>query len=276
MITTYSNPYSAVSAHCQTSNKKRLQESWAGTFYDEFFCQIEEKNFEILYSTEPSRPNVPVNVLVGLEVMKDGFGWTDEEMYSQFSYNVQVRYALGYRNLEEGHFELRTVYNFRRRHTEHMQETGENLFEECFEQITEEQMEKFKVKSGVQRMDSKQIASNIREMSRLQVLVEVVQRVYRMLKADDKMKYHETFKPYIKDKSGKYIYRMKGEKHRPHIEQIGKLMFNLVTELVDTYKEDTTYNILKRVFEEHFVVEGEKNQSQRGRRIECQQFTIAR
>ncbi|VAW41950.1 hypothetical protein MNBD_CHLOROFLEXI01-662, partial [hydrothermal vent metagenome] len=40
-----------------------------------------------------------------------GFGWTDKEIYEGFSYNIQVRYALGYYNVEEGHFELRTMYD---------------------------------------------------------------------------------------------------------------------------------------------------------------------
>lgn len=237
-----------------TKQQRRLKDSWAGTFYNEMFCRIPEENLEILYSSEPSRPNIPVNVLMGLEILKDGFGWTDEEMYNNFCYNVQVRYALGYRNLEEGHFELRTVYNFRGRHTRHMQETGENLFEVCFEQITDEQMEAFQVKSGIQRVDSKQIASNIRQMSRLQLLVEVLQRVYRMLTAADKLGYHEAFKPYIKEKSGRYIYRLKGEQHQPHIEQVGKLMARLLDELAAAYEGEETYGILQRVFGEHFVM----------------------
>ena len=233
--------------------QQRLKESWADTFYKEVFCRIPEENLAILYSDEASRPNIPVNVLLGLEILKDGYGWTDEEMYNNFCYNVQVRYGLGYRNLEEGHFELRTVYNFRGRHTRHMAETGENLFEICFEQITDEQMEAFKVKGGIQRMDSKQIASNIREMSRLQLLVEVVQRVYRMLSAADKMSYHEVFEPYIKQKSGRYIYRLKGEVHQPHIEQVGQLLARLVDELDATYQDEETYGVLQRVFEEHFI-----------------------
>ena len=231
---------------------KRLKESWAGTFYEEVFCRLEEQTFAILYSDKKSRPNVPVNVLVGLEILKDGNGWTDAEMYEHFSYNVQVRYALGLESLDEGHFELRTTYNFRKRLVQHMQETGENLLEVCFEQITDEQMAAYAVKSGVQRVDSKQIASNIRQTTRLQLLVEIMQRVYRMLDAADKLAYHETFAPYIKHKSGQYIYRLKGEKHRPHIEQIGQVMAQLVPALSAKYKEEAGYQLLERVFGEHF------------------------
>ena len=47
--------------------QKRLEASWAGAFYHAFFRQIDEAAFAILYAEEDSRPNVPVNVLVGLE-----------------------------------------------------------------------------------------------------------------------------------------------------------------------------------------------------------------
>ena len=36
-----------------------------------------------------------MNVLVGLEYLKAGHGWTDEEMYDAFRYDVQVRAAHG-------------------------------------------------------------------------------------------------------------------------------------------------------------------------------------
>ena len=70
-----------------------------------------------------------MNVLAGFEVLKAGFGYSDEEMYAAYSYDMQIRYAFGYRNLGEGEFELRTIYNFRRRLSEYMQEKGINLIE---------------------------------------------------------------------------------------------------------------------------------------------------
>ena len=71
--------------------QKRLKTSWAQTFYREFFCRLDEEPFSVLYADIPSRPNVPVNVLVGLEFLKASHGWSDEEMYNEFCYNVQVR-----------------------------------------------------------------------------------------------------------------------------------------------------------------------------------------
>lgn len=241
-----------------------LEASWASTFYEELFSRIDENIFAVLYSDKASRPNTPINILLGLEMLKDGNGWTDEEMYSNFCYNVQVRYALGLHSLDEGHFELRTTYNFRQRLVRHMQETGENLVEACFEQVTDEQMTAYAVKSKVQRMDSKQIASNIRQTTRLQLLVEVLQRTYRVLDAADKVAWHDSFAPYIKGTSGQYIYRLKGEKHQPHIEQVGQMMAQLVTQLADKYATDAGYEMLQRVFEEHFKLVEERVTAKEG------------
>src|SRR4030067_840312 len=78
---------------------KRLDESWAGVFYRESFSRIDERPFAVLYSEKDSRPNIPINVLVALEALKAGFNWSDEEMYDAFCFDLQVRYALGYRTL---------------------------------------------------------------------------------------------------------------------------------------------------------------------------------
>jgi hypothetical protein len=233
--------------------RERLENSWAATFYREFFSRIDEAIFAILYSDEASRPNIPVNVLVGLETLKAGFGWSDAELEAQMAYNIQVRYALGYRDLTEGHFELRTVYNFRRRLAQHMQETGENLLEEAFEQVTDEQIGALELKTGKLRMDSTQIASNIRQMSRVQLLVEVTQRVWRMLTEADQARYAADFAPYLKGTSGQYTYHIEPGETAHHLEAIGHLMRRFVAELVAAYDEQDAYRVLARVYDEHFV-----------------------
>jgi hypothetical protein len=176
--------------------RKRLENSWAGAFYKEFFCRIDEETFAILYSKIDSRPNVPVNVLVGLEALKVGFGLSDEELYARFCYDLQVRYALGYDRLGDGDFEIRTLYYFRERLSRYMQASGINLLDKAFEQVTDEQITAYQLKTGKQRMDSTQIASNIRGMSRLKLLVEVLQRVHRLLTEEEQGLYAEVFAPW--------------------------------------------------------------------------------
>jgi len=238
--------------------RKRLENSWAGTFYRDIYCRIDEAVFAVLYADCPSRPNVPVNVLVGLEFLKAGKGWTDEELYGHYCYDIQVRYAVGYRQLGEGDFELRTLYYFRERLSEYMQKTGLNLVLQAFEKITDEQLKAFSVKTNQQRMDSLQLASNIRQMGRVQLLVEVLQRVERMLNESDRLRYAEAFAAYLKGHSGHYVYRMKGEEVAPHLERIGEFMQQLLVELQAGYGKEIVYEILARVFGEHFKMEERK------------------
>ena len=235
--------------------QRRLAESWAGTFYRELFSRIDETLFAVLYSDKASRPNIPVNVLVALEYLKAGRGWSDEEMHDAFVFDVQVRYGLGYRNLGEGAFELRTVYNFRARLSEHMQQTGENLLDQAFAAVTDGQIAAFGLKTDKLRMDSSQIASNIRQMSRLQLLVEVVQRVQRLLNDEEQARYGADFAPYTQGKAGQYVYRVKYGETAAHLERIGALMHKLIGELAPSHAEAPIYQMLQRVFHEHFVIE---------------------
>src|SRR4030043_837171 len=213
----------------------RLEQSWAGVFYREVFSRLDESAFSCLYSDLPSRPNIPVNVLVGLEFMKAGFGWSDEELYDEFLYNVQVRYALGYHELGVGEFDLRTLYNFRQRLSQYMQKEGVNLLEQAFEQITDEQLAKFQLKTGKQRGDSTQIASNTRQHGRLQLLGEVLQRIPRMLSESAQIGYAGLLKPFMQGHPGWYVYQMKQAEFPEHIRLVGLVMHQLLTDLKPNY-----------------------------------------
>ena len=233
---------------------KILKNSWAETFRREVFLRIPEDRFAILYDPCPSRPNVAVNVLMGLEILKEWYGWSDEEMYAHFLFDLQVRYALGCDNFGEGDFDLRTVYYFRRRLSEHALKTGENLVTGMFEHITDEQVRKLGLNTKMQRMDSTQLLSNIADLSRLELLVEALQRLYRVLSEADQAKYAEVFQPYIQESAGQYTYRIKGkEAVWQHIEEVGKVLYVLLGQL-EGYQEEAVYQIVKRFFAENFTL----------------------
>lgn len=246
----------------------RLEDSWAGAFYELVFTKIDESACAVLYSEKASRPNIAVNILVGLSFLKNGYGWSDQEMYDHYCYDVQVRYALGLRNLAEGEFDLRTMYEFRARLSRHMQETGEDLMGQIFAQVSDEQLQQLGIKSNHLRTDSTQIGSNIREMSRLQLLVEVVQRVYRGLSETDQAQWSTEFEPYLKGSSGQYLYRLKGQgASQSHLAAIGELMQQLLEKLRPVYSQSTIYKLLSRVFDEHFQLEEAQLQPKAGTAI---------
>lgn len=234
-------------------HRQRLDNSWAGEFYREFFSRLKEEPFAALYADVPSRPNIPVNVLVGLETLKAGFGWSDEELYDHFTYDLQVRYALGLHELGQGDFELRTLYNFRQRLSHFNQQHATNLLAQAFVDITDQQLLAFQVNTRQQRMDSTQVASNILDASRLQLLVEAVQRLWRVLHEADQARYQADFAPYVRHASGQYVYRVKG---RPatieHLQQIGQLLARLLTDLAPGYSQEPVYQICQRFLADNF------------------------
>ena len=238
--------------------KKLLEKSWAQAFYDEYFCKIDEKIFSVLYSDKKSRPNTPVNILMGFETLKSGFGWSDEELYNHFLFDLQVRYALGLQDFDEEYFDLRTIYNFRGALCEYERETGENLIQKATEKITDKQIEKFKIKTGLQRMDSTQIQSNIRNMSRIQLLVEIIHRIYKILLTEDKEKYKERFASYVKEDALHYCYRLKRSEAKTRLKEIGEDLYFFVRELEARYRIHSAYKNLTRVFEEHYRLEDKK------------------
>jgi hypothetical protein len=242
--------------------RKRLGNSWAEDFYRHFFSRIDEEAFAVLYVDFPSRPNVPINWLVGLETLKAGFGWSDEELYDHFCFDLQVRYALGIHDLNQSDFELRTLYYFRERLSRYNLAHGVNLLNQAFEHITDQQLKSLKIKTGMQRMDSTQIASNIMDMSRLQLLVEALQRVYRLLSEADQKRYCQVFEPYVKGHSGEYVYRIKGKGESDHhLQRIGEVIFRLLDELKADYGQEPAYQVLGRLFDDNFRLESAQLQA---------------
>jgi hypothetical protein len=90
----------------------------------------------------------------------------------QVQFNLQVRYAFGLRDMGSVPFELRTLCKHRQRVSRHMQETEQNLLEGVSAQVTDQQLAALELKTGHQRTDSVLVSSNMRQMTRLQPLVE--------------------------------------------------------------------------------------------------------
>lgn len=237
------------------SLREALLNSWAATFYEEVFCRIDEEIFAVLYSDEPSCPNTPANVLMGMEILKAGFGWSDKELYEEVQFDLKVRYALGLHDWREELFTLRTVYNFRKRVREHAEETGVNLIQQVFEQVTDAQLEAVAIETGWQRMDSTQVLSNIAEMSRLELLIAVVQKVYRQLAmgAEQQARWKERLAPYLGKRPHNICYKISADETQEHLTTIGELLAALEAELEQKAPESDALVLVRRVLKEQYT-----------------------
>jgi len=247
--------------------RQRLETSWAAVFYREFFNRLDESIFSDLFSDKASRPNVPVNVLVSLDFLKAGHGWSDEEMYDEFQFNLQVRYALGLHEFDTGHFELRTVYNFRRRLSEYQKETGEDLLAKVFSDITDAQLAAYGIHTERQRVDSSQISSAIADASRLQLVVTGVKRLARLLDDAQQATHVELLAPYQQGQAEKYVYRVKGKAATQRaLQAAGTVLAKLLPVVAnqDGKGARATYQAVARLFAENFDLTEEKKVRVRG------------
>jgi hypothetical protein len=161
----------------------KLQNSWAALFYEHVFCKIDENLFAPLYSSDNGRPNFPVNILMGLDLIKEIREYTDEVLLDEYAFNYQISYALGLRTLGERYFAPRTLYEFRARlylySLEHPEET--DLIYAQFEKLTKHFIAAAGLNTDEARMDSTQIMSNIKLAGRLSLAYDVLVNAVKAL-----------------------------------------------------------------------------------------------
>jgi hypothetical protein len=240
--------------------RKRLQGSKEYAFYEEVFCRIPEALFAELYHEEPaSRPNAPINTLVGAMILQHLRDWTFEELLDHVAFDLKVRAALGLWSLAEEPFCRATLFNFQKRLREHMGRTGQDKFQVLFDRLSQEALERFGLKSQVQRCDSTQMGSNIRDYTRIELLVEVVLRMWRVLGEADQAEHEERFAEFVKAKtSGQFLYRLRKSEIDATFERLGGLYAWMVETLKAGYGSTEIYHIVSRVFAEHFTRVEEK------------------
>jgi flagellar hook protein FlgE len=233
---------------------KRLMSSWSYAFYHNYFRKINETVFAALYSNKKSRPNVPVNILLGFETLKAGFGCSDEVMYERFLFDIQVRYALGLNDLDVGYFDLRTIYNFRGALTAYEETTGINLIALATQGITKEQMDSFQIKGNLQRMDSTLVQSNIRTMSRLQLVTTIIMRLLTIASEKIINSNQDLFGPYQKEDAQHFCYKVPYQDRAAWFDQAGRDLQQMLELLKAEHKGNERWQQALRVFNEHFTI----------------------
>ena len=239
---------------------QRLRESKEYAFYKEVFCRIPEGLFADLYANAPaSRPNAPVNVLVGAMILQHVNDWTFEELLDRVTFDLKVRAALGLWSLDDAAFCRATLFNFQKRLRDHMAATGQDKFQAVFDRLSEEQLKRFGLRSATQRCDSTQVGSNIRDYTRVELLVEVVLRMWRALGKADQEEHAERFGAYVEAKtSGQFLYRLRKSGIDQALEQLGELFAWMCEALEGGYGSTEIHRIVRRVFAEQFTRADEK------------------
>ena len=111
--------------------------AWQNQFYELVTSNIDEEVFRALFKDgNMGRSNASISQFVAIMVMKEGNRRSDEQMFEAVDYDILVRKALGLVNLSDQASSLDTYYLLRRRMASYEDETGINLLEYCFKDVT--------------------------------------------------------------------------------------------------------------------------------------------
>ncbi len=161
--------------------RKFLDKSWAKVFAEKVFPAIHEEDFSVLYSNKASRPNTPVNVIVGALILKEALGVTDDEMVEGLMFDLRYQYALHTTSFEEQPLSDRSLSRFRARCLAYETETGIDLIHTCITGLAKEISEFMGITPNMQRMDSLMIAANIRNLSLLELFYTCVANLAKVM-----------------------------------------------------------------------------------------------
>jgi hypothetical protein len=192
--------------------KDKIQKSWAQTFRDKVFPLINEDRFSVLYSDKASRPNSPVNVVIGLLIIKDMQNTSDSELVGSIHFDLRYQYALCTENFEEQPISDNTFTNFRNRVCEYEKETGIDLLKDEVEEISKKFTEYLEIDGNKLRMDSMMISSSCKKMTRLELAYTVIYNFLKELSKVDETLVPEEYKVYLKTSHKKeFIYQVRND-----------------------------------------------------------------
>lgn len=231
--------------------KRLLEKSWAKYFAENIFPEIEEEPFSVLYSDRPSRHNTPVNVIIGALILKEIFGLTDEEIVETLPFDIRYQYALHTTSFEEQPLNNRTLGRFRARCNSYEEMTGIDLIHDCMIKLSSSMAAMMKLNTGMRRMDSLMVASNIKKMSRLELLYTCVANLARLMKKlGDSALPEELFHYTEDDDHNRVLYHNRSEDTESKTDQILKDAVLIISACGSRYDEYSEYQLLIRAISE--------------------------
>ena len=241
-----------------SGRKQKLLDSpdgWHNVFYQEVVSQIDETLYSALYDQRMGRPNASVRVLIGMMILKEGQGWSDEQLFEECRFNLKIMRSLGLSNIDDDIPVESTYYEFRKLLGNYYEEHQRDLLKETFIKITRRQVNVHGVSGKKIRLDSKLINSNIVRSNRLHMILEAVRKYVIDLNMDDIQEHfdassYDLLKSMHHKSTSNITYPLNAQQKRDMLITIGQH----IRTLLDLAKgsESKNYKLLERIYEEQY------------------------
>lgn len=230
-----------------------LDKSWAKVFAENIFPKIREDDFSVLYSNKASRPNTPVNVIVGALILKESLGVVDDEIVQALMFDIRYQYALHTTSFKEQPLSDRTLSRFRARCLSYETETGIDLIHSCVVGLASELTEFMGITPKMQRMDSMMVAANIRNLSLLELFYTCVANLAVMMMKHG-MELPEKQKHYVeKDDYNSFIYHQRDLDAKERTITVMHDAEKLIELCEGSFDDKSEYQLIIRLLKEQTI-----------------------
>lgn len=239
--------------------QKALKNSWAQVFSDEVFPSIDESRFEVLYSDKASRPNTPVNVIIGALILKELFDKSDDELVEDILLDPRFQLALHTTSFEEQPVSDKTFTRFRERCYDYERLHGVDLYHDCVTDLASKTAKLMKIDGRIRRMDSMMIEANIRTLSRMELLYRCISKLVSYLHKngfDDRIESLEHY--YDPNDFNQVIYHSRSTDYEERIRILLDDADKLIENCGGLFPDLTEYQLLVRCLSDQTLVEDGK------------------
>ena len=253
--------FSNVEQFLRERDQEKLNDpnAWHNVFLDQVINRIPEERFAELFDDETGRPNAPIRVLVAMLILKEGFGWSDEQLFEAVHFNLLVRRALGLLNLTDEVPVESTYYLFKQRLYRYQIESGVNLLHEVFQELTRDQAKRLGVVGEKLRMDSTLLDSNLATCTRLRLIIGCLQAFYKSLTDEQKGHLNEAdralFERLCAKRASQIIYGLDEETKKAWLEDFGALLLRL--QQTANVHSSPRYELIERLLLEQYRIDTE-------------------
>ena len=238
--------------------QKALNNSWAKVFAEDIFPCIDEAPYASLYSTKNSRPNTPVNVLLGSLIIKELFNLSDDQVQENLLLDIRYQYALHTTSFEEQPLSDKSLSRFRVRCYNYETATGIDLIHNTMTSLASCIAKLMNIAPDIKRMDSLMIEANIKKLSRMELLYTCIAKLCIYLQKKAKVSLPDELLHYTEDNDfNKVIYHNRSEEGTQKILTLLKDADTLFTLCGSDYDEIEEYQLFARCLGEQTIVEDE-------------------
>ena len=256
--------FSNVEQFLRERDQEKLNDAnaWHNVFLAQVTNRIPEERFARLFDDETGRPNAPIRVLVAMLILKEGCGWSDEQLFESVHFNLLVRRTLGLLNLTDEVPVESTYYLFKQRLYRYQIESGVNLLHEVFQELTGDQAKRLGVVGEKLRMDSTLLDSNLATCTRLQLVIGCLQVFYKSLTDAQKGHLNEAdralFERLCAKRASQLIYGLDEKTKTAWLEDFGALLLRL--QQATGVHSSPRYELIERLFLEQYQIDTESEE----------------